>query len=56
MIYEENEVVLLPGGGVLFYSDGLLEAHNPEHEMLGSPSLKDLLAEHAFVQNTSPGT
>src|ERR671910_1297812 len=47
MFYEEKESILLPGDRVLFYSDGLLEAHNEEREMLGSRRLKDLLTKHA---------
>jgi serine phosphatase RsbU (regulator of sigma subunit) len=46
MGYEENEVVLQPGECVLFYSDGLVEAHNARGEMFGSPRLRSLLAEH----------
>ncbi len=46
MYYEDKETVLLPGDGVLFYSDGLMEAHNPEREMLGSSRLKELVKEH----------
>jgi len=46
MSYEENEVVLEPGERVLFYSDGLTEAHDPNGEMFGSPRLRGLLAEH----------
>jgi serine phosphatase RsbU (regulator of sigma subunit)/predicted ester cyclase len=43
MVYEEKETVLLPEDGVLFYSDGLVEAHNPQLEMLGSSRLRDLM-------------
>ena len=46
MAYEEKVTVLLPDDGVLFYSDGLVEAHNPEREMLGSPRLRDLMTDH----------
>jgi serine phosphatase RsbU (regulator of sigma subunit) len=46
MPYEEKSTLLLPGDRVLFYSDGLIEAHNQEREMLGSPRLKDLLTEN----------
>jgi serine phosphatase RsbU (regulator of sigma subunit)/predicted ester cyclase len=46
MSYEEKETVLLPGESILFYSDGLVEAHNPEFEMFGSPRLRSLLTEH----------
>jgi serine phosphatase RsbU (regulator of sigma subunit) len=45
MGYEE-ETTLLPGEGVLFYNDGLVEAHNPEGEMFGFPRLRALVAEY----------
>jgi serine phosphatase RsbU (regulator of sigma subunit) len=32
---------------VLFYSDGLVEAHDPEGEMFGFPRLRTLVAENA---------
>jgi serine phosphatase RsbU (regulator of sigma subunit) len=32
--------------GVLFYSDGLVEAHGPEGEMFGFPRLRELVTEH----------
>jgi serine phosphatase RsbU (regulator of sigma subunit) len=35
--YDEQEVRLSPGESLLFYSDGLVEAHNPSHEMFGFP-------------------
>jgi serine phosphatase RsbU (regulator of sigma subunit) len=47
MSYEEKEMVLDTGEGVLFYSDGLVEAHNPEGEMFGFPRLRELIAQHA---------
>jgi serine phosphatase RsbU (regulator of sigma subunit) len=37
MSYEEKEIVLKTGEGVLFYSDGLVEAHNPDGEMFSFP-------------------
>jgi serine phosphatase RsbU (regulator of sigma subunit)/ketosteroid isomerase-like protein len=46
MRYEEKEVVLDAGEGALFYSDGLVEAHNPQGEMFGFPRLRALVAEH----------
>ena len=45
MGYEENEIVLGAGDRVLFYSDGLVEAHNPKREMFGFPRLRRLVAE-----------
>lgn len=43
MQYEEKEITLLPGASVLFYSDGLVEAHNPAREIFGFPRLIALL-------------
>jgi serine phosphatase RsbU (regulator of sigma subunit) len=45
MSYEEREVSLVEGDCVLFYSDGLVEAHNPRGEMFGFPRLRALVAE-----------
>jgi serine phosphatase RsbU (regulator of sigma subunit) len=47
MSYEEKEIVLDVGEGVFFYSDGLVEAHDPKGEMFGFPRLRALIAEHA---------
>ena len=47
MDYEEKEVVLNVGDTVLLYSDGLVEAHNPQREMFGFPRLKETMAGHA---------
>lgn len=47
MGYEGKETVLKAGDSTLFYSDGLVEAHNPEREMFGTPRLRGLLSEHA---------
>ncbi|RZU30797.1 ATP-binding SpoIIE family protein phosphatase [Blastococcus saxobsidens] len=44
MDYEEKEVRLEPGQGVLFHSDGVVEAHDPERTMFGFPRLKELVA------------
>ena len=46
MSYEEGEASLREEQGVLFYSDGLVEAHNPKGEMFGFPRLRALVAEH----------
>src|SRR5215208_6558316 len=46
MCYEEGEIYLAEGNRVLFYSDGLVEAHNPKGEMFGFPRLRALVAEH----------
>jgi serine phosphatase RsbU (regulator of sigma subunit) len=47
MSYEEKEASLSEGESVLFYSDGLVEAHDPKRrEMFGFPRLRRLVAEH----------
>ena len=46
MSYEEKEIVLERGDSVLFYSDGLVEAHDPRREMFGFPRLQGLVAGH----------
>ncbi|HEX5692748.1 MAG TPA: SpoIIE family protein phosphatase [Roseiflexaceae bacterium] len=47
MQYEEHEITLAPGDSLLFYSDGLVEAHNMQHEMFGFPRLQ------AFVESST---
>jgi predicted ester cyclase len=47
MSYEEKEATLEAGDSTLFYSDGLVEAHDPQREMFGFPRLQTLVAEHA---------
>ena len=44
--YEEKEIVLDAGESILFYSDGLVEAHDPEGQMFSFPRLRALVAEH----------
>jgi predicted ester cyclase len=46
MGYEQKEIVLEAGEVALFYSDGLVEAHDPKGEMFGFPRLRALIAEH----------
>ena len=45
MQYEEKETILDPGESVLLYSDGLVEAHDPQREMFGFPRLRQLMAD-----------
>jgi serine phosphatase RsbU (regulator of sigma subunit) len=46
MSYEQKEMVLEADEIALFYSDGLVEAHNLYGEMFGFPRLRALVAEH----------
>ncbi len=45
MTYAENEAHLLPGSGLLLYTDGIVEAHNPRGEIFGFPYLRACLRE-----------
>ena len=44
MVYEENETALAEGDSLILYSDGLIEAHNPQREMYSSARLRAQLA------------
>ena len=52
--YEEKEALLEVGDSVLLYSDGLVEAHDPEGEMFGFPRLRRLVAEQAAEEGSLP--
>lgn len=45
--YQEYEATLAPGEMLLFYSDGLVEAHSASDEMFGFPRLRTVLEGHA---------
>jgi predicted ester cyclase len=45
MDYEEKEIALDAGEAALFYTDGLVEAHDSRGEMFGFPRLRELVAE-----------
>ncbi len=46
MTYEEKEKMIAPGESILFYSDGLVEAHDARRDMFGFPRLGRLVGEH----------
>jgi anti-sigma regulatory factor (Ser/Thr protein kinase) len=46
MKYEEKETILVPGESILFYSDGIVEAHNQDREMYSFPRLMRLVGEY----------
>ena len=47
MSYEQEDMVLEADEIAFFYSDRLVEAHNPYGEMFGFPRLRRLVAEHS---------
>ena len=49
--YEQKETTLQPGDSILFYSDGLVEAHNAQREMFGFPRLRELIECHPGGSN-----
>lgn len=46
MGYEEREIMLQPGDMVLFYSDGIAEAHSPTKDMFGFPRMHALMEDY----------
>jgi predicted ester cyclase len=46
MSYEEKEDSLEVGDSALLYTDGLVEAHDPQREMFGFARLQALVSEH----------
>jgi len=53
MSYEEKEIELEGGESVLFYSDGLVEAHDPQRRgMFGFPRLRTLVTEHGAEEKS----
>jgi serine phosphatase RsbU (regulator of sigma subunit) len=42
-VYDEGQSHLEPGDSLWLFSDGLVEAHNPQGEMFGLPRLQGLL-------------
>lgn len=52
MVYEEKWITLERGESVLFYSDGLVEAHAPDREMFGFPRLQGLVGAHRGGRGT----
>jgi len=46
MKYEQKEVFIKPNETILFYSDGLVEAHSHTGEMFGFPRLKNMMGDH----------
>jgi serine phosphatase RsbU (regulator of sigma subunit) len=42
--YEEKETYLHSGDSLLMYSDGLVEAHDPQRDMFGFPRLHQVLS------------
>jgi serine phosphatase RsbU (regulator of sigma subunit) len=46
MSYEEKEAMLEAGDSILFYTDGLVEAHDPQREMFGIPRLQGFIGAH----------
>src|SRR5918911_1044808 len=52
MGYEEKQTILDAGEVTLLYSDGLVEAHDPQGQMFGFPRLGELVAEHAAEEGS----
>jgi serine phosphatase RsbU (regulator of sigma subunit)/anti-sigma regulatory factor (Ser/Thr protein kinase) len=53
MRYEEQRITIAPGESLLLYSDGLVEAHNPQREMFSLPRVRDVVAAHPLADGTT---
>lgn len=49
--YEESEVTIDQNSTILFYTDGLVEAHNGQREMFSFPRLQRILSEHSGAED-----
>jgi phosphoserine phosphatase RsbU/P len=47
--YEQFTLSLRPGDSVVFFSDGLADAQNPEGEMFGTEQLCEIVQQNAFL-------
>jgi serine phosphatase RsbU (regulator of sigma subunit)/predicted ester cyclase len=52
MSYEEKGIVLQEGDSALLYTDGLVEAHDPQREMFGFARLQALVSEHGKEESS----
>jgi sigma-B regulation protein RsbU (phosphoserine phosphatase) len=46
-VYEQASIVLSPGDRLALYTDGIIEARNPDGELFGLPRLRATLDRHA---------
>src|SRR5438093_13024844 len=53
MRYEEQRLTIVPRENLLLYSDGLVEAHNPQREMFSFPRVRDLVAARPLADGTT---
>jgi serine phosphatase RsbU (regulator of sigma subunit) len=55
MTYEEKIVSIQPGEQLFLFTDGIVEAHNPQREMFGTSRLKacliDIVSEGSVIDN-----
>jgi serine phosphatase RsbU (regulator of sigma subunit) len=49
--YAEQQATIAVGDCIVFYSDGLVEAHNKYGEMFGTPRLMNLVQKHANAKD-----
>ena len=49
--YPEREVIIDKNDAILFYTDGLVEAHNTDREMFSFPRLQRLLRDHSHADD-----
>jgi serine phosphatase RsbU (regulator of sigma subunit) len=47
VIYDDHKIRLMPGESLLMYSDGLVEAHDKNGDLFGTPRLNQVLSNQA---------
>jgi serine phosphatase RsbU (regulator of sigma subunit)/anti-sigma regulatory factor (Ser/Thr protein kinase) len=55
MPYDEVEAALSPGDSLMIYSDGLVEAHNPQREMFGFRHLREQVGKLPYASPEAHG-
>jgi sigma-B regulation protein RsbU (phosphoserine phosphatase) len=54
--YDEHTITAKPGDLFVFFSDGIVDAENPEGEMFGTERLTEVLREHPSACNSAQAT
>ena len=54
--YEEFTLATRPGDMIVFFSDGIVDAENADHEMFGSDRLAQVLRDHPSACNSAQAT
>ncbi len=51
VVYEERAITLHPGDALILYTDGVIEARNPDGEQFGQDRVQELLTEYGSLSS-----